>query len=286
MFSKTGKTCAETTSPDLCYQMVAYMSLFSNDIVVGYACRFSIQLIVFIAVGLATLKIWRYYRRNPYSFLHYIFLFFVVLLMHTTVTLSVYSLRILGLPGLPEAVMPMLSHALKIGWVILFLYAFIVTISGMQSIKQYFLIVNLFLMVFISSTVWLNWLHYLDTTNPNQLTSGFFWGQLMLEAWMTLLLAYGLFFARRVHTAMKGSFLLAITLLICQLLFHCWNIISSHNPPLWTFVVDRMLLLLFSAVTMVSVFSYSKVVKGGDGDSSESLQRDSGLVRDEVQRVL
>lgn len=262
--------------------MVALMSLFGTDIVEGLVYRFCIQLVVFLVIGFVTLKVWRHYYRNPYSFLHYNFLFFVVLLMQCAVKLSIYSSRVLGFSGFLEAVMPMFSHVLKMGWVMLFLYAFIVTISGMKFIKQYFLIVNLFLMVFISSTVWLNWLHYLDTTSPDQLTFGFFWGELVLEAWILFLFVYGLYFARRVHTAMKGSFLLALTVLISQLVLHSWYIVNSQKPLLWTFVVDQALLLSFSAVSMISVFSYSKIVKDGISTSSESLQRDSYLVRDEV----
>lgn len=261
--------------------MAVYMSLFVEGVVI----KFSIQLVVFFAVGLATLKVWGHYCRNPYSFFHYIFLFFVVFFMQSAVKVSIHALRILGFPGVPESVLPMLNHVLKIGWVMLFLYAFIVTISGMQFIKQYFLIVNLFLMVFISSTVWLNWLHYLDTTNPGQSSYGSFWGELILEAWVLLLLVYGLFFARRVHTAMRGSFLLAVTILISQLLLHGWNIIRSQDSPLWVFVVNQMLLPLFSAVTLISVLSYSKIVKSVNVDSGKFSHRESGPVRDEGSRV-
>lgn len=258
------------------------MSLFSNGIVEIVAYRCIIQLFVCLAVGFVTLKVWRHYCRNPYSFLHYIFLSFTALLLQSSIKLSVYSLRVLDLPELPEAVVPMLDHSLKMGWVILLLYAFIVTISGMQFTKQYFLIANLFLMVFISSTVWLNWLHYLNTTNYGQERFGFFWGELILETWIVLLHMYGIFFARRLHTAIKGPFVLAVAILISRLTLHCWNIITSHRQLMWTLVVDRMLLLLFTAVIMVAVFRYSKIVSSGNGHSNESLQRDSGLVCDTV----
>ncbi len=258
------------------------MSLFSKGLVEIVAFRCIIQLFVCVAVGFVTLKVWRHYCRNPYSFLHYIFLSFAVLLLHSSVKLSVYSLRLLHLPELPEAVVPMLDHALKMGWVILLLYAFIVTISGMRLTKQYFLVANLFLMVFISSTVWLNWLHYLDTTNHGQETFGFFWGELILETWILLLNMYGVFFARRLHTAIKGPFVLAVAILISRLALHCWNIITSHRQLIWTVAVDRMLLLLFTAVIMVAVFRYRKIVNSGNGHSNDYLQQDSGLALDTV----
>ncbi|MEI6704987.1 MAG: hypothetical protein WCL71_15860 [Deltaproteobacteria bacterium] len=255
------------------------MNLFGIYMVDSATYRLSIQLVVFFAVGLVTLKMWRYYCRNPFSFIHYIFLFFLVYFLQTAVKLSASILHLLALSDLLAPVMPMLDHVLKMGWVILFIYAFIVTISGMQSIKQYFLITNLFLIVFISSTVWLNWLLYLDTSSLGQRMFGLFWGELLLEAWVLLLLLYGLFIARRVHVALKGVFLLALTLLISQLLLHSWNIISSHKQLSWTFTADRMLTLLISAVTMVAVFRYRNVTNAGDGKSRE---RDSGLVRDQV----
>jgi len=261
--------------------MAANMSTFVYSAFEGIAYRFTIQCIVFLAVGLVTLKAWQHYCRNPYSFSHYTFLSFVFFLIQCAVKLGVYFLRLFDIPVFSEAVMPMLNHILQMGWVILFLYAFIVTISGIQFIKQYFLIANLFLMVFISSTVWLNWLHYLDTTNPGQSLSGYFWGELVLEVWIMLLLVFGLFFARRLHSAIRGCFLLAVYLLTSRQLIHCWIIINSHKPLLWTFVVDRMILLSFSVVTLVSVYSYGKIAKGGNGDAREFLQRDSSLVRDE-----
>jgi hypothetical protein len=260
--------------------MAACMSLFSNGITEGLVFRFCIQLVVVLAIGLSTAKVWQHYNRNPYSFLHYLFLFFVALFMQSAVKLSVFSLRILGFPSVPGAVMPMLDHALKMGWAILFIYAFIVTISGMKFTKQYYLAGNLYLMVFLSSIVWLNWLQYLDTASPVQLTSGFFWGELLLEAWITLILVHGLFCAVRVHSVLKGTFLLAVTLMISLQLFHCWNIMDARKSLLWLFAMDRMLLLLFSAVTMNAAFSYSKIVNGDASDSGESLPRNSGPVRD------
>jgi hypothetical protein len=56
----------------------------------------------------------------------------------------------------------------------------------------------------------------------------------------------------------------------------------SLKPQLWLFVMDRMQLLLLSAVTMVAAFSYSKIVNGAASDSSESLQRDPDPARNGV----
>jgi hypothetical protein len=178
----------------------------------------------------------------------------------------------------------MLDHVLKMGWVVLFLYAFIVTISGMQSTKQYFLIVNLFLMVFISSTIWLNWLYYLDTTNPENGRFGMFWGEQLIETWVTLLLMYGLFFIRRMHVAIKGTYIFAVTTLLSQLLLHSWNIIFSHSQPFWLFIVERVLTLAFSAAMLCAAFRYDSIVSGGNGNSHDFLHRDSGVVTDEVSQ--
>jgi len=258
------------------------MSLFSLDVVQNIMYRFSIQLIVVLALSLFTLKVWRHYCSNPSSFLHYIFLSFIALFLQSAVKLSVYSMRVLGAPELPKAVVPMLDHALKMGWVILFLYAFIVTISGMQFTKQYFLIANIFIMVFISSTVWLNWLQYLDTQSPVQGAFKFFWGELMLEAWIILLHFYGLFFARRVHAVMRSFFLLALGLLICRLFIHCWGIIASLKQLIWLMVVDRILLLLFVTIIMGTIYRYGKIVNGRNGNYSASLEQNSGPDREAV----
>ena len=258
------------------------MSLFSLDSVENLMCRLSIQIVVFMVVTLITVKLWRYYCCNPSSFLYYIVLSFIALFLQSTVKLCSYSMRVIGIPELPKAVVPMLDHALKMGWVILFLYAFIVTISGMQFTKQYFLIANLFIIVFISSTVWLNWLQYLDTLSLVQGAFQFFWGELILEAWVMLLFLYGLFIARRVHTVMRGSFSLALGVLICRLSLHFWNVMTSHRQLIWPMFMDRMLLFLFLAIILVAIYRYGKIVNGGNGSSTASLQQNSGLVRAEV----
>jgi hypothetical protein len=246
------------------------------------AYRFSIQLVVFLAVGLLTLKAWRHYCQNPYSFLHYTFLFFVVLFLHSAVKLGLYFSQLFSAPLFPDTVMPMLDHVLKMGWVILFLYAFIVTISGMRPTKQYFLVVNLFLIVFISSTVWLNWLHYLDTTNPGHGKFGAFWGEQLMEAWIMLLLMYGLFLTRRVHVAIRRAYLFVVTTLISQQLIHSWSIYSSQNQTFWIFIVERMLILSISVAMLFAAFRYSTIVSDGNGNRRDVLIRDSGMVGDEV----
>ncbi|MFZ4855992.1 MAG: hypothetical protein ACOYL3_06300 [Desulfuromonadaceae bacterium] len=240
------------------------------DVIAVY--RFCIQLTVVLAVGLITVKTWRHYRRNPYSFLYYAFLFLVLLFLHSAVKLGINFSDIFSAPLFPDTIMPMVEHVLKMGWVILFIYAFIVTISGMHTTKQYFLIVNLFLTVFISSTVWLNWLLYLDTTNPGPERFGAFWGQQLMEAWMALLLLYGLFLAWRVHETIRGAFLFMVTAMISQLLLHSLNIITSHNQIFWIFIVERMLILSFSAAMMFAAYRYSTIVSGGDGNSLDLLQ--------------
>jgi hypothetical protein len=137
-------------------------------------------------------------------------------------------------------------------------------------------------MVFISSTVWLNWLLYLDTTNPDHRNFGEFWGESLMEAWMTLLLMYGLCLTPRLHVAIKGIYLFVVTSLLSQLLLHSWNLISSHNQTFWVFIVERMLTLSSSAAMLFAAFRYSTMVSDGNGYGGHPLQRDSGIVKNEL----
>jgi hypothetical protein len=202
--------------------------------------------------------------------------------MQSAIKLGVSFLCVLKLPKPPETVAPMLDKMLKIGWVILFLYAFIVTISGMRRTKQYFLIVNLFLMVFICTTVWLNWLLYLDTRTTG-LGDGFFWGELVLEGWLFLLLFFGLSFAKRLHTALKHIFLLAVFCLIGYQLLHSWNIMYSHYHFFWTFIVERMFILSFVASMVVAAFRYSAEMLGDSNTLPVQMHNKSVMIHNEAK---
>jgi hypothetical protein len=215
--------------------------------------RLSLQLTTVLMLALAVHLVWREYRRFRSTFLRYIAMSLTLFLLQGLFLLAVFAMSAARDVGLPEGVMPMVDHALKVAATVYFVYAFVATYPSQRRLRRYFLWVNLALMAIAIPLIWPAWLRYLDFAPPDAAKFAFFWGDFLCEGWLTLLLLYGLYNLRRSRVTMRSAFVAAFVIFLLKELLHLGNIVLAHNTVPLVVLVERALLIPYSYLLVVAI---------------------------------
>lgn len=215
--------------------------------------RLCLQFATVLMLALAFQLVWREYRRFRSTFLRYIAVSLTLFLLQGLFLLAVFAMSAARGVGLPEGVMPMVDHSLKVAATIYFVYAFVATYPSQRHLRRYFLSANLALMAIAIPLIWPAWLRYLDFAPPDAEKFAFFWGDFLCEGWLTLLLLYGLYNLRRSRVTMRSAFVAAFALFILKELLHLGNILLAHNTVPLVVLVERALLIPYSYLLVVAI---------------------------------
>jgi putative nucleotidyltransferase with HDIG domain len=213
--------------------------------------RLCIQALSFLMTLVVTHMVWREFIRHRTSFHGYFTVGWVLLLVQSAFMLIIFSNSHLTGSSLPESVMPMVDHILKIGSFIFLVHAFTVVSPIAPRTARRILMANLCLLALSVPLLWNLWCRYLEHAPVGRF--GYFWGDLLYEGWAVLLLTYGLILISQSTLKAKTVFSWAFSILLAKQLLHLANIAVDHNTVASILTVERLLQIPFFHITIMAI---------------------------------
>lgn len=215
--------------------------------------RLSIQLVSFLMTLVVTHMVWREFNRHQSSFHKYLTIGCTLLLVHAAFLLSVFVHSTITATQLPEKILPMVDHVLKISGFILLAHAFTVVSPIASRRAKGIFAANLILLLLSVPVLWSFWLGYLQSAPAGAGTFGYFWGDSLYELWTTLLLVYGLYLIWKSSLKARGIFAGAFIILIVKQLLHLANLFIDHNALAPILTLERLLQIPFFYITIIAI---------------------------------
>lgn len=147
----------------------------------------------------------------------------------------------------------MIDHILKVLGYLLLSYSFVFVAPVNRDRLKRFFATNIMVLILVTPIFWYFWYQYLLVAPAAQQKFGYFQVDLIYEIWATALLLYGLYLVAKSAAKMKGTFILAFSVISGKQLMHIFNLTISNNTIPWMVVVERLLLVPYFYVIIMAI---------------------------------